>query len=147
MTIGNCHDVGKRKSRIPFEQLRLAIELEDVELCRGLMEEATNNDNGFLDYQYDIRIPFSEKSIVSEYTRGTYASKGDIVKGYTPFHYAASTGNVEILQILFKKAPREILRCCQPVHPIHLAITGGHKSCVDLFINEARQGNTISILF
>lgn len=71
----------------------------------------------------------------------TYAGKGDKVKGYTLFHYAASIGNVEILKILFKKASREILRCCKPVHPIHLAITGGHESCVNLIIDEARRGN------
>ena len=147
MTIGNCHDVGKKKSQVPFEQLRLAIELEDIELCRGLMEEAANNDNGFLDYQWDTRLPYSKQGIIAEHTRGTYASKGDIVKGYTPLHYVASTGNVEILQILFKKAPREILRCCQPVHPIHLAIAGGHGSCVDLIIDEARRGNTMSPTF
>lgn len=48
-------------------------------------------------------------------------------------------GNVQILQALFEKAPREILRCCQPVHPIHLAITGGHLECVNLIIDQARK--------
>lgn len=67
-----------------------------------------------------------------------------MVNGYTPLHYAASIGNVEILQILFEKAPREILRCCQPIHPIHLAIIGGHLKCVNLIIDEARKGTTMS---
>ena len=147
MTIENCHDVGKRKSRVPLEQLRLAIELEDIELCRVLMEEATDIGNGFLDYQCDTRLPYSEQGIVAEHAQRTYASKGYMVKGYTLFHHAASVGNVGILQILFKKAPREILRCCQPVHPIHLAIAGGHGSCVDLIIDEARQGNAMLPLF
>ena len=104
------------------------------------MQEATNNDSGFLDYQCDTGVPFSKYGITSEHTGEKYAGR-DMVIEYTPFHYAASAGNVEILQILFKKAPREILRCCRPVHPIHLAVTGGHGSCVDLIIDEARQGN------
>ena len=58
---------------------------------------------------------------------------------YTPLHYAASVGNVQILQFLFEKAPREVLRCCRPVHPIHLAITGGHVECVRLIIDQARK--------
>ena len=144
MIIGSCHALGKKISRLPFEKIRLAIEIKDIELCRALMEEVTNNDDGFLDYECETRVSFAEEDIFSEHTRRIYASKGDMVKGYKLFHYAASTGNVEILQILFGKAPREILRCCQPVHPIHLAITGGHGSCVDLIIDEARRGNTMS---
>lgn len=72
--------------------------------------------------------------------------KGDMGNGYNPFHYAASVGNVEILRILFENAPREILRCCQPVHPIHLAIIGGHLKCVNL-IDETRKGTNISRKF
>ena len=147
MIIGNYHALGKQKALAPIERLFLAIGLKDVELCRGLMKEAINNDNGFLDYQCETDVPFSDKGIITEHTRRTYTREGITVKGYTLFHYAASAGNVEILQILFKKAPREILRCCQPVHPIHLAIAGGHGSCVDLIIDEARQGNTMSPLF
>ena len=143
MTIGSYHAVGKQKSRAPFEQIRLAIKMGDVELCRGLLEEASNNDNGFLDYQCDTHFAFGEQNIVEEHMQITYAGKGENFKGYTLFHYTASIGNVEILKMLFEKAPREILRCCQPIHPIHLAITGGHGSCVDLMINEARRGNTM----
>ena len=140
MTIGKFHDVGKGNSRVPFEQIRLAIEVEDIELCRALMEEVTNNGDGFLDCQSDTRF---EPGIIAEHAQRKYAGKGDMAKGYTLFHHAASIGNVAILQLLFKKAPREVLRCCQPIHPIHLAITGGHESCVDLIIDGARQGNII----
>lgn len=74
----------------------------------------------------------------------TTGGKGNVANGYTPFHYAGSVGNVEILRILFEKVPREILRCCQPVHPIHLAVIGGHLRCVNLIIDEARKGITMS---
>ena len=143
MTIGSSHTVGKRKSRAPFEQLRLAIELGDVKLCQRLLEEASNNENGFLDYQCDRHSALGEQNIVGEHMQITYAGKGEKVKGYTLFHYAASIGKVEVLKILFEKAPRDILRCCQPIHPIHLAIIGGHESCVDLIMDEARRGNTM----
>ena len=143
MTIGSYHAVGKQKSRAPFEQIRLAIEMGDVELCRGLLEEASNNDNDFLDYQCDTRYAVSEQEKVGEHMQITYAGKKGKGKGYTLFHYTASIGNVEVLKILFEKAPRDILRCCQPIHLIHLAITGGHGSCVDLIIDEARRGNTM----
>ena len=133
MTIGGRHPAGKKKSRDTFEQIRRAIEVEDIELCRALMEEAFNNDNGFLDYQ----------CVMTEHIKRTYAGRGNMVRGYTLFHYAARVGNVEVLQILFKKAPLEILRSCQPIHPIHLAITHGHVSCVNLIIDEARKGTTI----
>lgn len=147
MSTGKCHDVGKKKSQVPYEQLRLAIKLKDVELCRGLMKEAANNEQGILDYQCEAGVPFSEKSISLKHKRRTYACQGDMDRGYTLFHDAAYAGNVEILQILFEKAPREILRCCRPVHPIHLAITGGHASCVDLIIDEARRGNSMPVPF
>ena len=130
-----------------FEQIRLAIESKDVELCRGLLEEVSNNENGFLDYQCNTGFHYSKESIVAGHARRKYAGKGDIVKGYTLFHHAASIGKVDILQLLFKKAPREIVHCCRPVHPIHLAITGGHGKCVDLIIDEARRGNTMSPIF
>ena len=141
MIIGIHHALGKQKSRASFEQIRLAIKLKDVELCRRLLEEASNNDKGFLNFQCDTRSASSEKNMLGELMQVKYAGKRDKVKGYTLFHYAASIGDVEILQILFKQAPREILHCCRPLHPIHLAIAGGHGSCVDLIIDEARRGN------
>ena len=103
------------------------------------MEEVTDNVDGFLDYQGNAEIQSTEKDKITEHTAGN-ASKVSMSKGYTPFHYAASGGNVQILQALFEKAPREILRCCQPVHPIHLAIIGGHMECVKLIIEQARKG-------
>ena len=142
MTLGSYRAVSKKKSLFPFEQIRLAIRLGDVALCRGLLEGASNNENGFLNFQCDDPFASSEENIFGEHMQVTYASKEGKVKGYTLFHYATSIGNVEILEMLFKKAPREILRCCHPVHPIHLAIAGGRGSCVDLIIDEARRGNT-----
>ena len=110
---------------IPIAPLRLAIELEDIDLCQGLLMQGADTDSGFLDYQSNAQDPY-------------------LIQGCTPFHYAAFAGNFQILQALFEKAPREILRCCQPVHPIHLAVAGGHLECVNLILDQARKGTTPS---
>ena len=110
------------------------------------MGEVENKNNGFLDCECNTYVPPIEQAETAEHMTSTTGKK-DVIEGYTLFHYAASVGNVHILRILFEKAPREILRCCQPVHPIHLAIIGGHKKCVNLIIDEARKGTTISQSF
>ena len=143
MNIGSFRAASKKKPPFLFEPIRLAIKLGDAKLCRALLEEAYNNDNGFLDYQCDTQFASSARKIFGQHMQVTFAGKRDKIKGYKLFHYAASIGNVEVLRILFEKASSEILRCCQPVHPIHLAVAGGHGSCVDLIIDEARRGNTI----
>ena len=143
VNIGSFRAASKKKSPLLFEPIRLAIELGDVKLCRALLEEAYNNENGFFDYQCDTQLASSARNIFGEHMQVAFAGEGDKIKGYKLFHYAASIGNVEVLQILFEKASSEILRCCQPAHPIHLAVAGGHGSCVDLIIDEARLGNTI----
>lgn len=108
----NFYDIGRKNLRILSEPLRLAIGFHDTHLCRGLMDGVNNSDSGFLDCESDTS------------------------KWYSPFHHAASVGSVQILQLLFEKAPREILRCCRPVHPIHLAIVGGHVECVELILDQ-----------
>ena len=143
MNIGSFSTASKKKSPLFFEPIRLAIELGDVKLCRALLEEAYNSDNGYFDYQCDTQFASSAKKKFGEHLQVTFADREAKIKGYKLFHYAASIGNVEILQILFEKASSEIIHCCQPVHPIHLAVAGGHGSCVDLIIDEARRGNTI----
>ena len=135
------------------EPLKLAIELGDVELCQALMEEGVNTDSGFSDFGGDTPVLYAfahGQFEIAEYLISNGASiagaEGDmsICRGYTPFHYAAAAGKVQILRILFEKAPQGILRCCQPVHPIHLAIANGHAECVELIINHARGGMTTS---
>ena len=64
--------------------------------------------------------------------------------GWTPFHDAALHGHIQILRALFGKAPRAIVRCCRPVHPIHLAIANGHAECVELIIDHARKSTSAS---
>ena len=141
--------MGKERTRSASKALQMAIELGDMEFCQALMKEGVNTDSGFPDYGGETPVicafKFGQFGI-AEYLIANGASvvgaAGDGSHGreYTPFHYAAIEGNVQILRILFEKAPREMLRCCQPVHPIHLAIANGHAGCVELIIDHARRG-------
>lgn len=141
-----------KKTRISLKQLRLAIELEDLQLCRSLIEQGISSDSGLLEYQDDTKNHFSGQIDTAEHSISSKASvvgtlsKESVTEGYNQFHYAANVGNVQVLHLLFEKAPREILRCCRPLHPIHLAITRGHVECVKLIINQARKGTTISLV-
>lgn len=148
--------MGKEKTWSPSEPLKLAIQLGDIELCKALVKEGVNTDNGFPDFGGDTPVlcAFGHgKFEIAEYLISKGASiagaAGDRVpfRGYTPFHYAASAGKVQILRILFEKYPQAILRCCQPVHPIHVAVANGHAECVELIIHHARKGMMTSSIF
>ena len=141
----------KERNESASEPLRLAIELGDVKLCQTLIEEGVNTDKGFSDLGSDTPVLYAfelEKIEVAELLISNGASIAgasggkSIYRGYTPFHYAASAGDVQLLRILFERAPRGIFRCCQPIHPIHLAIASGQIECVELIIDHARQGMT-----
>ena len=141
----------KERTESASKPLRLAIELGDVKLCQTLIDEGVNTDKGYSDLGSDTPVLYAfglkqmevAKLLISN-GASIAGATGDksIYRGYTPFHYAASAGNVQILRILFEKAPRGIFRCCQPIHPIHLAIANGHVECVELIINHAREGMT-----
>lgn len=56
--------------------------------------------------------------------------------GYSVFHYAASFGYIQLLQILLAKYPKRIFELEDPLHPIHLAIAGGQRDCVLLILEH-----------
>lgn len=143
------HTMIMERKQSASESLKLAIELGDVELCQALMEEGVITDRSFSDFGGDTPVLYAfargqfeiAENLISN--GATIAgSEGDmsISRGYTPFHYAATAGKAQILRMLFEKAPQGILRCCQPVHPIHLAVASGHAECVELIINHVRGG-------
>ena len=121
-----------------------------MEICRGFIEDFVNTDSGFLDYQGDAHLHSTGQGETADHLTSNDVlvarAAGDktMFRGFTPFHHAAWMGKVQILRVLLEKAPREILRCCQPVHPIHLAIADGHVKCVELILDHAREGTTMS---
>lgn len=148
--------MGKEKTRSASEALKMAIELGDMEFCQALVEEGVNTDSGFPDRAGDTpvlcalglgQLGLAEYLIANGASVAGAAGDRSYCRGYTPFHYAASAGNLQILRLLFEKAPREMLRSCQSVHPIHLAIASGHAACVDLIIDHSRRGMPTPIAF
>ena len=131
------HSMIMERDQSASDSLKLAIELGDVKLCQALLEEGVNTDSGFPDFGGDTPVLYAfalAQFEIAEYLISNDASiagaAGDksICRGYTPFHYAATAGKTQILHMLFEKAPQGILRCCQPVHPIHLAVASGMQS-------------------
>ena len=148
---------GKEKRQSASSLLKLAIELGDMELCQNVLKESVNIgsqnlDCGVLDcggvtpVHHALRLGRFE---IAEYLilkGASVAEAGDTscLRRWTPFHDAAFQGRVQILRVLFGKAPRELLRCCQPIHPIHLAIANGHAECVELIFDHTCKGTTTS---
>lgn len=139
----------KPNLRVPQEQLKLAIELEDLELCRALVAGGVDYDSGFPDCNgcTPVLYAFAKGYFdIAAYLISQGASiagaacSATSTRGYTPFHFAVGFGLVEVLRSLFERAPQEIARCCRPVHPIALGIAGDHSECVKLIMDHARQG-------
>lgn len=146
------HAKGEEETRSASKPLDLAIQLGDLELCQALVKEGVNIDTGCWDDEDKTPVLCALKCgqyDIADYliaNGASIAGAAGRVRGYTPFHYAASAGNVQIMRMLFERAPQEIVRCCQPIHPIHLAIASGNADCVELIMNHARkvEGTSLS---
>ena len=151
--MAGCQVTGKEKKQRASNLLKLAIELGDLEICQDLVKEGVDTRSGFSDFggltpvlhalgngRYEVA-----ECLISN-GASTVEAEGDTsyYRGWTPFHSAALDGDIQTVRLLFEKAPRAILHCCQPVHPIHLAIANGHAECVELIIYHARKGTTTS---
>ena len=119
-----------------------------MKLCQSLVKESVSIGSRVLDYGgltpvfYALKLGQLEiaENLILEGASVANAGDASHFRGWTPFHDAALQGRVQILRALFGKAPRVIMRCCQPVHPIHLAIANGHTESVQLIIDHARKG-------
>ena len=126
-----------------------------MELCQSLVKESVSIGSRVLDYEgltpvfYALWLGQLEvaENLILEGASVADAGDADHFRGWTPFHDAAYQGRIQILRALFGKAPRAIMRCCQPVHPIHLAIANGSAECVELVIDHARKGTRTSSTF
>ena len=150
-----CQVTGKEKKQNASNLLKLAIELGDTELCQNVVKESVGIGNRNLDcggVDCGGVTPVNHALVLGQLEiaeclilkGASVAEPGDTscLRRWTPFHHAALQGHVQILRVLFGKAPQEILHCCQPLHPIHLAIANGHTKCVQLIIDHARKGRT-----
>lgn len=141
--------------RLPPASLELAIESGDLDLCRALVAGGVDTDTGLPDCNgcTPVLYAFSEGQFdIAGYLISQGASIAGTAcsvtptQGYTPFHYAAGYGLVQILRNLFERTSGEIAHCCRPVHPIALAISNDHPECVKLIMDHARRGKIRSDL-
>lgn len=139
----------KKTLRVPSEPLKLAIELGDLGLCQALVAGGVDLNSGFPECNGCTPVLYA-------FTKGRFDIAGYLIsqgasiagaacsttstRGYTPFHFAVGFGLVQVLRILFERAPQDIVRCCRPIHPIALAIAGDHLQCIKLIMDHAREG-------
>ena len=144
--------MGKEERHTASNTFKLAIELGDMKLYQNIVKEGDNirsrgfDCEGLTPVLYALKLGQLEiaESLILRGASVAEADDTSYFRGWSPFHDAAFQGRVQILRALFGKAPRAIMRCCQPVHPILLAIANGHAECVQLIIDHARKGTTTS---
>ena len=152
LDLAGCKVTDEEEKQSASKLIKLAIELNDTELFQNVAKESVSIGSRMLDCEgltpvlYALKLGQLEiaEILILEGASVAEAGDGSHFKGWTPFHDAALQGRIQILRALFGKAPRAIVRCCQPVHPIILAIANGHAECVQLIIDHARKGTTTS---
>lgn len=150
--LAGCRVTDEEDRQSGSKLLRLAIELGDTTFCQSVVRESVSIGSRMLDCEgltpvlYALKLGQLEiaEILILEGASVAEADDTSFFRGWTPFHDAALLGRVQILRALIEKAPRTLMRCCQPVHPIHLAIANGHIECVQLIIDHALKGRTTS---
>ncbi|KAM0796420.1 ankyrin repeat-containing domain protein [Usnea florida] len=138
---------GEEKRSNDSNLFKLAIELGDINMFEGLAKESVGVESGSFDCEGRTPVLYAlelgqlgiAENLILRGASVAEAGDGSHFRGWTPFHSAARWGYDQILGVLLGKAPREMVRCCTPLHPIHLAIANGHTECVELIIDHARK--------
>ena len=127
----------------------MAIDIGDIELCTRLVESGTDlgadieGCSGCTPLLYSLH---KDQYVIAEYlvSQGatTAGSTCDLwgTRGFTALHYAAASGNVELLRLLLEKSPNEVFLNHNPIHPIHLAIWHSNADCVKFILDHVSQG-------
>lgn len=137
----------KSTSNNHSEALRIAISAGNLRICERLFEEGANLDLGFPSCTGCTPVVYAlyhRQFDIAEYL----IAKGATIDGrtcnqlmpprYTALHFAASDGDLKVLQTLLERNP-EALLCNCPIQPFHLAIANGHVECVELMIEHTRK--------
>lgn len=131
------------------ENLKVAIELGDLELCQRLVESDAKLNCGFggcsgctpllYSLQRDqLSIPrylISQGALLEGETCKDFKTRG-----YTVFHYAVAHRSSTILRLLLEKSSRGCLDTYHPVHPIHIAAACGSSECIEEIISHVTRG-------
>ena len=127
----------------------MAIDIDDMELCKRLIDNEEDLDSGFtfclgctpLLYSLIRNRPEMAEFLVSHgasITGQTCQKYG--TWGYTPLHYAACSGHLGLLRRLLNRGALELIDMRSPVHPIHLAAANGHTECVEMILDQPYHG-------
>lgn len=128
------------------EPLQLAITIGDYELCRQLVEEGENihagvpGCSGCTPLLYALHLGRSDiaKYLLSQGAAITGRTcQVHETHGYTTFHHAAVSGDVEFMRELLDSVQDDISQHCRPIHPIHLAVLNNNIGCVKLLLENA----------
>ena len=127
----------------------MAIDIGDMILCTRIVASGTDLGAGIegclgctpLLYslhkgQYAIAIYLVSKGAT---TAGNTCNMWK-TRGYTALHYAAASGEVELLRLLLERGPCRVFLDQDPIHPIHLAVLYDKAECVRLILDHISQG-------
>ena len=144
---------GLVKSPRASEALKVAIDVGDLELCERLIQCGEDLESGFSFCLGSTPLLYSlinDRPEIAEFLVSHGASiTGQTCRywssqGYTPLHYAASHGYLNLLNCLLNRGALKLIDIKSPVHPIHLAVANGQSECVEVILDQSRHGMTIS---
>ena len=124
----------------------MAIEVGELQLCKRLVKDGADLCTGYVSCAGCTPLLYAlahGKEDIATYLVSESASIDGASclkwpsRGYTVFHHAAFHGWVDFLVLLLKKFPRRLDQIKTPVHPIHIAITKGHKDCLNIMLEHA----------
>ena len=132
--------------------LKIAIDDGNIKLCERLVQSGMDINTR---YRWCMGCtPLLHSLHQNQYAISKYlVSQGAIIagstcekletRGFTAFHYAAASGEAELLRMLLEKTPSEIFLDVDPVHPIHLAVLQENADCVNLILEHISQGKKL----
>ena len=129
--------------------LKVAIELDDVDLCQNMLECDVNLNakfrigNGCAPLFYALRL--GRVSIAERLAAKGASPDGSLCscpffRGDSAFHIAASYNLSKLFEILLQHHPLQYVDLKQPVHPLHRAISKESLACAEIMVNHATCG-------
>ncbi|MCP4602721.1 MAG: hypothetical protein GY847_19765 [Proteobacteria bacterium] len=112
--------------------LHLAAKSENEDLVRFLIEKgATYKPNELLKYAADGGL---EKTVELAIAQGADINSKDH-HGWTPLHYAARSGNVNVAELLIANGSRvEVTAGTEELTPLHLAASNNNEEAISLLV-------------